>query len=269
MIKSILMKRRFSNHYSLARLPLLLIAALALTGALAADPRAPLPFSAEYDVYRNGKKIAQSVIELTRTVDDQYRYTLETRGKKGLARMLGATDSETASFVWRNGRLVPSVYQSSNKVGPRTRSWQANFDWQSGIVSGTNNDTPFELPLDKPVLDPVTLKFSLMNAAAHGSTEMNYQLLDKDHIELHKYQATSEQPLQTTIGCTASIKIDRIREQSTRYTSTWLAPKLGYNLVRLDHGKRDGNQMSMQITRLTIDGQVVELQSECTGNDNG
>ena len=256
-----------SNRYSLTRFPaltlLLLMSALAGPGPLTADPRAPLPFSAEYDVYRNGKKIAQSVIELSRTANGQYSYSLETRGKKGLARLLGATDSESASFGWGDDRLTPISYQSSNKVGPRKRSWQASFDWQAGTVTGAKDDTGFELPLTNQALDPVTLKFSLMDATAHGSRAMSFTLLDKDHFEQHNYQAAAEQPLQTAIGCTAGIKIERIREQSTRYTTTWLAPQLAYNLVRLDHGKRDGDQMSMQITRLMIDGQPVDLPPDC------
>ncbi len=88
-------------------------------------------------------------------------------------------------------------------------------------------------------------------------------VLDKDEIDLHRYTAKEPAPVQTPLGCFDAVEVVRLREDSDRYSSVWLAPALDWISVRVVHGKQDGREFVMQIDALTLEGEAVEGKENC------
>jgi hypothetical protein len=222
-----------------------------------------LPYEAEYGVYRNSKKIARATITLEKTGDHLYRYSRVSKGTKGLAALLNAADNESAEFEYVGGEFRPKTYQTQNRVAGRKRGWQANFDWQKFTVSGIDDNEPFELETETGLQDPATFQLTLIQALNGGHQSIDADILDGADITERKYTFSAAKDLSTPIGCTSAIKVDRIRANSNRYTTSWHAPSAGYTVVRLDHGKKGDKTNSMRLERLTINGEAVTFDDEC------
>ena len=80
---------------------------------------------------------------------------------------------------------------------------------------------------------------------------------------VHRYRISAPESLTTALGCLQAQRVERIRENSKRYTRVWYAIELGYVAVRLEHGKYDGDHMEMRIESLQLDGKTIEPGSIC------
>jgi hypothetical protein len=92
-------------------------------------------------------------------------------------------------------------------------------------------------------------------------------MLDGAVIKDTKFSSAEVKGLNTNIGCTDTVKVDRIRANSKRYTTAWYATTAEYTLVRLDHGKHGEARNSMRLERLTIDGKAVTFDDACAPVD--
>ena len=63
--------------------------------------------------------------------------------------------------------------------------------------------------------------------------------------------------------------IERINLGSTRYSRTWYAAGLDFTMVRLDHGKGNGDDLEMRITKLEFGQRNVEPVPGCAGAAGG
>jgi len=238
------------------------VCAVLLTSSIAlAEP--PSLFAAEYGVYRNGKRIGKTAIELEQTSETHYRYTRRSKGVKGLARLLRIAESETAEFELIDGGFRPLSYQASNKVAGRKRGWQAVYDWQQNTISGVDDGEQFQLDAEPGLQDPVSLQFTLIEALRNNRHQHEFRVLDGAAIEDRQFSSEAVTGYTTALGCTDTVRVDRIRANSRRYTTAWHAPAAAYTVVRLDHGKRGDDSNSMRLEHLSIDGEVITFDDEC------
>ena len=240
-------------------------AALLSCNALYAQP--PAPYEAEYNVYRNGKRIGRASITLETTGDGVFRYSRHSKGEKGLAAFLNTSETETAEFEADNGSYRPKNYYSRLKVAGRKRGWEAQFDWQESRITGNTRDAQFDLATEPGLLDPVSLQFALIDALAEDHRPLEFRVLDGAKIEERKFTAAPAAGIKTALGCTDSIKVDRVRVNSTRYTTSWHAVAAAYIPVRLDHGKHGDKTNSLRLERLSIDGKAITFSDTCAGDE--
>ena len=237
---------------------------LAINTAVAASP---LPYEAEYGVYRNNKLIARATVKLEQTGDHKYRYSRQSEGSRGLAALLNVSDSETAEFEYLDGAYRPNSYQTKNRVAGRKRGWHADFDWQQNKITGIKDGESFELETEPGLQDPGSFRLTLHDALSEGLQSLEVRMLDGAEIDDRKFSFNVANGFTTSIGCTDTVRVDRIRVNSKRYTTSWHAPSAGYTLVRLDHGKRGDKTNSMRLERLTIDGETVTFDEPCSTPD--
>jgi len=223
----------------------------------------PTPYEAEYGVYRNNKRIARATIKLEQTGDHSYRYSRHAKGVKGLARFLKFKETETADFELLGGSYRPLSYQSELRSTGRKRHWQAEFDWEVNSISGNKDGDSFEIEAEPAVQDPATLQMTLRDALSRNLLPLEFRMLDGNAIEDQKFVSETEDGHKTQIGCTDTVKVDRVRENSNRYTTAWYATSADYITIRLDHGKRGDTNNSMRLERLTVDGEAVSFDGEC------
>lgn len=237
-----------------------------LLAANAAVATPPLPYEAEYGVYRNDKRIARATVKLEQIGDHLYRYSRHSKGVKGLARLLNFTETETAEIELVDGSYRPKSYQSSIKSTARKRIWQAAFDWQQNRVTGNKNGEHFEIETESGLQDPASLQLTLRNALSRDGRVLEYRMLDGAVIETMQFSSEDEQEFNTQIGCTDTVKVERIRANSKRYTTAWYASSAEYVLVRLDHGKTGEARNSMRLERLIIDGKPITFDGQCAAS---
>jgi len=235
--------------------------------AVAADFIAE-PYSARYSVYRNGKLQALTEFLLEKQ-GESWVIKSESKGTHGMARFLKFRDYEFVEGQFEGENFRPLRYVHELKwIGP-DQNTSAQFDWENDIVFVNHDGDEITLDLVPGAVDPMSLQLELRRRLDQGAGQvMEFLLVEEDEIELQKFRALAPEKLETSLGCLATIPVEKIRRSSTRFTRSWHASKLAYIPVRMEHGKTDGDHMELRITELVIDGVVVEPQPGCAARIN-
>jgi hypothetical protein len=88
-------------------------------------------------------------------------------------------------------------------------------------------------------------------------------MVEEDKIDEQNFRILDPERMETSLGCLRTVVVEKIRENSKRYTRAWHAPELDFIEVRMEHGKTDGNHLEMRITELTVDGVAVQPSPGC------
>jgi len=228
----------------------------------AAQAHTPVPFDAVYEVRVDGKPRLEARITLARE-GDAWKLSSTSSGTRGLARLLKVASDEHSTGRWRDDRLEPLEYRHHSKVAGRDDRWSASFDWSEQVVTTHTEDGDFELSLAEDTVDPLSVMLALGRHLASDAPEFTIGVLDEDEIDQHLYRASPPGPLQTELGCLEVVALERVRENSERYSTGWYASELDHVPVRARHGKRGGREFDMRIVRLELDGRAVAAGEDC------
>lgn len=226
------------------------------------------PYSARYAVYRNGKLQARSEF-LFQQQGDAWIIKSESIGTHGMARFMKFRDFEYVEGQFDGTAFRPLRYVHDLKwIGP-DQNTSAEFDWESNLVSVTHEDETRELDLVEDAVDPMSLQLELRDRLANPDKALEFMLVEDDEIELQKFRTLPLEQMETSLGCLSTIPVEKVRENSRRYTRSWHASEFLYIPVRMEHGKTDGDHMELRITELTIAGNVVQPQPGCAAQQGG
>jgi len=235
--------------------------ALSWTAGASADI---LPYSARYSIYRNGKLTGKVEVELHQQ-GDRWTISSEGSGTHGLARILGARDTEQVAGHIRDSRFLPDRYTRHTRVAGIDNRWLAAFDWDSGEVSVVHDeDEPLILELIGESLDPLSLKLEMRRRLSETEPDLRFQMVEEDEIDKQNFRILHSEWLETSLGCLETTPVEKIRHNSKRYTRAWHAPGLANIEVRMEHGKTDGNHMEMRITELILDNVEIVPRPGCS-----
>ena len=172
------------------------------------------PFKADYTVFKDGKKIGISSIEL---IYEAPFYTLSdtTNGTHGMASFLGFKRSEISLFTEDNGVFLPESYTMHQKVAFNKRNSDYQVDYENKVVIGKHKDDNWQL--DAPALfsTPNLVSLNLFQDICAGKTEnLNYTIIKDGKINQYDFTIVSKQD--------NIIEIDKAHTKPERITKTWL-----------------------------------------------
>lgn len=226
------------------------------------------PYSARYSVYRNGKLTGKADVTLAQN-EQGWVLKSEGSGTHGLARILGARDTEEVTGRVEDGRFVPDHYSRHTRLAGLDDLWSANFDWAAKSVQITQDDQETSLALTQHAVDPLSLKIELRQRLAENNPDLKFWMVDETRVKEQNFRQLRSERLETSLGCLETIPVEKIRINSTRYTRAWHAPELEHVAVRIEHGKTDGDHMEMRITELVLTSGEVVPQKGCTAMQRG
>jgi hypothetical protein len=214
---------------------LLLLAALALPVAAAAE-QALTPYSAEYKV-----KISVLSGRLTtdlRATDDGFEATHEIE-PTGLANMFTNGEiSEHSRFATTEDGVMASWYKSDDTLSKDKTSAEVTFDWAESQMSGTVNGEEIEILLDGLVHDRVAIQYQLMHDMLNGGPDERYVLFDIDEFKTLIVSNIGEREVKTPKGKFNAVGIQHQAEHSSRVTTLWCVPDLGYLPVVIEQHRK-------------------------------
>lgn len=221
-----------------------------------------VPFEAVYEVTVDGKPRLETIISLSRQ-DDEWLLQSTSSGTRGLARFLNAKSNESSTGQWQELGFIPSEFRHHSKIAGRKDQWTASFDWDANTVTTLHEDGESVMPVSAGTSDPMSLTLALRAQLEKGLKEFSLEVVDEDEIDHHLYRAADIENLQTPLGCFEVVPLQRVRQNSKRYSSGWYATSLGYFPVQLMHGKKGSKKYQMRITRLVLDGKEMTGQADC------
>ncbi|MDO8272120.1 MAG: DUF3108 domain-containing protein [Gammaproteobacteria bacterium] len=165
--------------------------------------------------------------------------------------------TETSQFLWQSSDLTPLQY-SYEQTGISDRSERVDFDWSNNVAQSSHDDESWSLPLQHGIMDKLSYSTRLgRDISERGLSEVSYNIIDAEDIDVHLYRVAAEEVLSTAAGNLNTIRIERIREpDSDRKTTVWLAKDWDYMLVRLEqiNGSRT---TELSLESATVDGEPL------------
>jgi len=181
---------------------------------IAQQSQALEPFKAEYTVFKDGKEIGDSSIELTKG-GMFYRLTDKTKGTHGMASFLGFKRSEESVFAENEGMFLVDSYQMNQKVAFNKRQSSFQVDKKTNMVYGKHKSDEWQIDLPKHFYTPNLVSLKLFEDICAGKKQdIQYQVLKAGKLQNYTFKITSQKD--------SIIEIDKIHSKPTRVTKTWL-----------------------------------------------
>lgn len=246
-----------SNRVRYVRLALIL-----LLTAVPCAAQALSSFEARLEVLRNGKVMGETVFTFT-AAEGKWRMETQTRGTRGLARLIGLDEASFSEGDWQDGNARPLRFERTVKA-IKTIRWSADFDWAEGVVRTVHPDGESSLELQPGVIDETAIGLRVRAGLAQGEDDWHLLVVDEDEIEQQHFSVRAVERVQTALGCLDAHRVEKIRDPSSkRYTRTWYADDYDFVPVRIEHGKRGDDHMESRIIEITVDGKKVDRVPDC------
>lgn len=246
----------------MARFADALLLLVASFGALAAaqDDGLPRPFSAHYELLRDGDAIGEASIAFEAMSEDRLRLRTRTRGTRGIAGIAGAELNEESEFHWAAGLPELDSYRYEQQVAWSSKQRSLDADRERGRIVGTDRDREFVLEWVPGVIDRHTVLLAMAadlearerSTARALSDRLRYRVADKSRVEWHTYRVAGRERISTPAGAYDTQRIERVREKPGRTTTSWLARDAGTWIpVRIVQREPEGETIELRLVSLT------------------
>lgn len=200
-------------------------------------------FSAEFVAFRYGKELGHATLALTKLEDNQYRLNYNSTLS---IFFLSDKRKEISFFNVENNQIIPQsyVFKRTGTGSDKQLRIAFNHDKQKIVI----NDRP-SFPLEDQ-LDNQIYRLDLQAKLAAGKTDFNYAVINyRGELKHYHLRVVKDEALTLPFGEVETIKVALIRENSTRQTFAWFAPKLNYQMVRLQQFKDGEEQGDIQLIK--------------------
>ncbi len=222
----------FSDALLRASAALIAVLAVAASSATAMADNAPLqPFDAQYEVLRNGKPLGSSRTTLSKT-GDQWRFHSEVVGERGMAALAGFKLTQTMDFHWHEGRPRPlrSRYDQQATLG--SRKVDVDYDWSGNSYRLVDRKGEHRHGLTDETVDRYGSPVALAARLAAGETDFTLMVAYPDGPREWRFKVTGEETVTVPAGTFRTVRVERIRDDDDRHTTSWHAPERNYLAVR-------------------------------------
>ncbi|WP_016954751.1 DUF3108 domain-containing protein [Catenovulum agarivorans] len=208
--------------------------------AQAVETQALTPFTAKYKVSKGRLNLGSAKRQLSQIGEN--RFTFSYFSDLSLL-ILSDHRRETSELVVNQQQVKPLRYLFKREGTGSDKS--TTLDFSNGQVLDVETDKKIEVASDIQWYDEVSYQLQLKLDLAAGKQEMIYYLVNhKKKDKLYHFKVVGEEVIEVPAGKIETVKLQRIRDDSSdRVTEFWLAPKLGYLLVRIRQ-ERDGSEVA-------------------------
>lgn len=219
-------------HRSLRRLASALLCLAAMTSAPMAQDAPLAPYSAEYDVIRNGKTLGSSRTSLER-IGAAWRYRAETTGDRGMASLLGLRITQRMDFDWVGGMPRPLSSEYDQKATLGNRNVKVDYDWAARSYHLVDRKGEYDHPLPDGTADRYGSGVFIAAKLASGETDFTLPVAHADGVRDWRFRIAGVEGVETPSGAIRAVKVERVRDDDERRTISWHDPARGYLVVRL------------------------------------
>ena len=230
--------------------PRLLLLSLLLLAA-GQPVAAPFPdFEVHYNLQYENMRVGEAVYRLQR---QNGAFLYESRSRPvGIAAWFRKDRVEERSlWTWREERIRPDQYRYQRTGGRSDRNAELTFDWEALRVENRVAGHPWEMDIPPDALDKMVVTLVLMRDLAMGRRDVEYAIADGGSLKTYRFKVVGEETVETPAGTFDTLKLERLREDNTRYTALWCAPELNYLPVKLLQRESDDRLVTSELRSVT------------------
>ncbi len=224
-------------------------AAIAVSAASFATPK---EFRAEYELYRNGKLMGSSVIELSKSRRG-YQFATTSQSEGGWASLLGGAEIKEVSEFNVNGDVFqPISYSYRQSVSVKTRKRDITFDWNKKWAREDDGDNVVSYLLEPGSLDRNLVVLALAQDLKAQRTNLDHVVAYKGEAANWNFKNVRTEKVSTALGVIEASRVERVRDNKDRSTISWHAPKYDYLPIKIQQLEPNGDSIEMRLKRMDI-----------------
>ncbi|MDF2177569.1 DUF3108 domain-containing protein [Aliiglaciecola sp. CAU 1673] len=204
------------------------------------------PYQAEYVAYRSGMTLGEAKQQLSHLGRCRYKLTYQSD-----ASFLFLSDhrKEESLFSVNDDRIIPYKYSFQRTGTGKDKTLNLLFDNQSQkILVENDNSLPWQGEIDNQLY-----QLLVRDGLASGETEFSFRIInDRGELREQSFRVLGKETLSLPYGKLDTLKLEKVRENSSRETYIWLAPSLDYLMVRLLQLKDGSEQGDIQLQRYQL-----------------
>lgn len=166
----------------------------------------------------------------------------------GLAKMLGGNINVRSEFTTAADGVRPVAFREIDTIGNEPET-NIRFDWTTNRASGTVGEDAVDLQLEGLSHDNVSIQYELMYDLLNGKPDDTYVLFDVDKMRVANVRNIGTKSFKTKAGTYEAVGIQHQKEGSSRVTTLWCAPKLGYLPVVIEQHRKGKLNFQATLTR--------------------
>lgn len=202
------------------------------------------PYRAQYNLRSSNIPLTANAIHTLKRLPDG-KAQINTQ-----ARALFSELTETALIKWQNCDSQSITYDYARQLFNKTVNYQQAFDSHQMLYLRAGRSITIPLNTKAPVDDRLLSQLKLRCHVKSGEKKFTLLVLDKDQIKTQSFQVIGNENLRLPIGDVKSIKVERLRDHSSkRSTSIWLAPQWDYVVVKAIQ-EVDHEVVTLELTEL-------------------
>jgi hypothetical protein len=232
-----------------------LLAAAALAVAAAGAGAGEAPGYAELSTYQAQYRLSTRgiTLDVTRQLKESGdgSFTLSQGGKN-----LVASIHEMSAFRVEDTRIVPKSFVYQLRAPFVNRRREVHFTPGSETIRSLYKDKWYDLPYTEGTLDRMSqqeqLRLFLLNDPT-PKEDFTVPVADGKRIKNYDFIFVAEETVQTALGELRTLHFRRAHDDPERKSDTWIAPELGYLIVKAMHIE-DGSPTELVITSVDVEG---------------
>ncbi len=202
------------------------------------------PFTATYQVERNGAAIGQSTLTLSRNAYGNWCYASEVHGTHGLAALLGASIKETSIFRWHNDQPEAVSYDYALNLTVKSAHRHLVVDWSRHRVSMTEHGKTETYATTPGLVERHIVPLALALAIGRGNkTVIPLPVAVKDRVQIQQFEVMGTDQVRVPAGRFAAKKVARI-DRHNGFT-VWYAARHPLAPVKL--AQSSGGHITLQL----------------------
>jgi len=216
----------------------------------AAERGAPQAVSANYDVFRNGTRVAVAN-ETFEAKDGYYRIVSESHAV-GVLALLAPHPLRVASSGRLTGAGLVPLHYESRRGEEDPRRIRAEFDWKGAQLKVARSGRNETLPLPPGTQDQLSIMYQFMFLAPDRQQVLALSRTNGRRLEQHRYTVETGVEIETPLGRMATVHLVKEHQPNEEGVEIWLAPQHRYLPVKTLVVEEDGVRYEQVITRLAI-----------------
>jgi hypothetical protein len=224
---------------------------LALLLSAASSAAGLRPYTATYEVERNGGSLGDATVSLRQTAGG-WSYDSQTRGTHGMAALAAADINEHSELRDNGGVLETRSYRYHLSTLLKSRERSIEVDPAAGRIVSIDKGREQEFPMQPGVLDQSAVTLAIGQDLANGKRgTLSYPVATRDRVDIQHYKVGDETVLHLPSGSVRAIEVSRLRDSSNgRSTTSWFGLDNGFVLVRFLQDEPGGDSYEMRLLSL-------------------
>jgi hypothetical protein len=209
-----------------------------------------IEYTANYTVYRKGDKYGKAVRTLSITDDSIYKLTFKTEASKYFYMI---NTQESSEFIYDAQQVKPFKYISSDeRTFKETKHQIIEFDYVAGVVLGEDIAKKWSLPLTPNIFDPLLVIEKMRNEIGNQRQNLEYFVYDEGSVKTYSFEFLGREKIKTTMGTVDTIKVSRVKKNSSRKTHFWLSIEHHFIPFRVEQEKDGKEVATLEIEKLIL-----------------